>query len=140
MIFDVDGNSTSKSYFVGDSNDRSSLHFVYFSNPDLPAGNHTLTVAIHSVSGLIYAFIDYITYKPIFSTLADKPDFSEPDFTTPDPPSRSRDSATAVIAGATVGSLLLITILLTALWFFKKRQKKQQQLLGIWHENYGKDQ
>ncbi|THU75812.1 hypothetical protein K435DRAFT_880139 [Dendrothele bispora CBS 962.96] len=157
MKFDVDGNSTLNSYFT--QANETSLHFIYFSDPDLSTGNHTLTVTIHSVSGDIFAFIDYITYKPIFSTLADKPDFSDSDPTTgpspdpnsatgpsPDPdstispssdpntdnigPSQSHDSA-AVIVGAAIGSLLLITILVASLWFLKRRWKKQQQLLGV---------
>ncbi|THU84364.1 hypothetical protein K435DRAFT_806771 [Dendrothele bispora CBS 962.96] len=113
MIFDVDGNST------------------------------------FSVSGNISAYIDYITYKPIFNTLIDNPDFPAYNLTpipgsdspnlTPIPssdspnlnPSGSHDLA-AVIAGATIGSLFLITmILIASLWFFKQRQKKQQQLLDI---------
>ncbi|THV00486.1 hypothetical protein K435DRAFT_854719 [Dendrothele bispora CBS 962.96] len=133
MTFDVDGNSTSKSYFTPDY--EPSLHFVYFSNPDLPAGNHTLTVTIHSVSGNISAYIDYITYKPTFNTLIDKPDFSRPDpapISNPDPnPSGSHDSV-AVKVGATIGSLLLVTILVASLWFFsKRRQKRERRLQGI---------
>ncbi|KAF5341575.1 hypothetical protein D9758_014051 [Tetrapyrgos nigripes] len=146
MNFDVDGNSTLKTYFAPVKGFKldTSLNYVYFSNPDLPAGNHTLNVTIHSVSGNISAYIDYITYKPIFSTLVDKPEFSDPDPTTsssPEPnqgdpgPSRSHVSA-AVIVGATVGSLLLITILITALWFFNKRKNsKQHRLLGIHEDN-----
>ncbi|THU90433.1 hypothetical protein K435DRAFT_912027 [Dendrothele bispora CBS 962.96] len=132
MTFDVDGNSTLGSYFTPASH--TSLHFVYFSNPDLPAGNHTLTATIHSVKGNISAYIDYITYKPIFSTLIDKPDFSDPDPTSispPDPTPSGNHGSAAVIAGATIGPLLLITILITSLWFFKQRQKREQRLQGI---------
>ncbi|THU90207.1 hypothetical protein K435DRAFT_864492 [Dendrothele bispora CBS 962.96] len=138
MTFDVDGNSTPKSYFTSATVFSESLHFVYFSNPDLPAGNHTLIVTIHSLSGNISAYIDYITYKPIFYTLIDKPDFSEPKPTpipspNPDPNQSGSHDSVAVKVGATIGSLLLITILVASLWFFKRRQKGEQRLQGI-HE------
>ncbi|THV00485.1 hypothetical protein K435DRAFT_854718 [Dendrothele bispora CBS 962.96] len=134
MTFDVDGNSTSKNYFT--PNSEPSLHFVYFSNPDLPAGNHTLTATIHSVEGNISAYIDYITYKPIFSTLIDKPDFSDPNpnpIPNPDPNHPGSHDSVAVKVGTTIGSLLFMTVLVASLWFLKRRQKRKQRPQGI-HE------
>ncbi|THU90209.1 hypothetical protein K435DRAFT_802159 [Dendrothele bispora CBS 962.96] len=121
----------------GWTREANSTYYVFgVNNPDLPAGNHTLTATIHGAEGSISAYIDYITYKPIFGTLIDKPDFSDSDPTpipNPNPNTSGSHDSVAVKVGATIGSLLLITILIASLWFFKRRQKREKRLRGI-HE------
>ncbi|KAF5355510.1 hypothetical protein D9758_006417 [Tetrapyrgos nigripes] len=83
MNFTIDSNSTQQVYLFDTSSDAlkftsGSPHFVYFSNDALEEGDHILTGTVTRTSGNVSAIIDYLTYKPSFATLMDKPVFSSP--------------------------------------------------------------
>jgi len=131
MTFDLDGNTTSQTYFTQGSNE--GMHYIYYQNDPIPEGNHTLIATIQHASGDISAYIDYITYKPSFSTLTDKPvfqDIPDPNGTTTSniPISSSKNTpATAIIVGATVGGILVLGGMIAAgLWLLRKKQQKRK--------------
>jgi len=111
-------------------------NFVYFSQEDLPAGDHTLVVNITFARHLDF-ILDYITYKPSFDTLLSMPLLNN---TTTTIPSVSTDSypssapqpsqvgtpqrLTVAIVGGIIGALALAAILGT--WLFLERRKARQ--------------
>ncbi|KAJ7670868.1 hypothetical protein DFH06DRAFT_1468558 [Mycena polygramma] len=80
--FTLDGNATTKVFTY--SNDPLATvkpNVVYFNAAlDAATGNHTLVAKIVDVAGNPppAAIIDYITYRPSFATIADKPKFLVP--------------------------------------------------------------
>ncbi|THU75913.1 hypothetical protein K435DRAFT_879998 [Dendrothele bispora CBS 962.96] len=78
MNFTVDSNSTLLSFSPDKDLNQSSAgspHFIYFSDDSLRPGNHTLIVNVEQIENTT-ATIDYLTYKPSFSNLLEKPNFS----------------------------------------------------------------
>ncbi|THU98573.1 hypothetical protein K435DRAFT_856579 [Dendrothele bispora CBS 962.96] len=78
MNFTVDSNSTILSFSPDEGLNQSSAgspHFIYFSDDLLEPGNHTLIVNVEQIENTTVS-IDYLTYKPTFSNLLEKPDFS----------------------------------------------------------------
>ncbi|KAJ7668784.1 hypothetical protein DFH06DRAFT_982652, partial [Mycena polygramma] len=79
MEFTVDGNTTTKVFTNED--DEVMPNFVYFNATfDTATGNHTLVAKVVDAAGSPppAAHIDYITYRPSFVTIADKPKFPPP--------------------------------------------------------------
>ncbi|KAK7461014.1 hypothetical protein VKT23_008942 [Stygiomarasmius scandens] len=112
-------------------------HFPYFKNDSLEEGNHTLIMTIKNVTGNASATIDYITYKPTFDILQDKPNFPpialdnntspvpSPTMTPlPDPESKSN---VGVIAGAVVGGVVLLVLLILGFWLLWRRKKRARE-------------
>ncbi|THU94657.1 hypothetical protein K435DRAFT_860286 [Dendrothele bispora CBS 962.96] len=109
-------------------------HFPYFQNDSLAEGNHTLIMTVDDVTGNTSVVIDYLTYKPSFATLKDKPIFppiilngnstSSPD-PPPDPPPGPR-SNTATIVGSVVGGVAFLG-LLAGIWLLYKRKRQVRQ-------------
>ncbi|KAF7332882.1 hypothetical protein MVEN_02393500 [Mycena venus] len=80
MEFTLDGNTTTKVFTPG-TDTLVKPHFVYFSATfDAATGNHTLVAKVLDVAGSPppAVRIDYITYRPSFATIADKPNFPSP--------------------------------------------------------------
>ncbi|KAK7434587.1 hypothetical protein VKT23_020123 [Stygiomarasmius scandens] len=156
MLFTVDNNSLEHQFMPGSSNpydddeNRSSRagypHYVYYQSGPLEPGNHILTVNVTHITngGMgISAIIDYLVYKPIFSTLSEKPDFSQtasssvtPSPMSPEPTGAgttppSFDSSPGankkVISGAVVGSVVGLALVVFGLWWFCRRRKIQRR-------------
>ncbi|THU83382.1 hypothetical protein K435DRAFT_807556 [Dendrothele bispora CBS 962.96] len=114
-------------------------HFPYFQNNSLVEGNHTLIMTVDDVTGDTAVVIDYLTYKPSFATLKDKPTFppiifndnstSAPNSSqSPDPPPGSRSNK-GIIAGSVVGGVASISLLALGVWLlYKKKQVRHWQL------------
>ena len=79
--YNLDGKTLPKSYSVTTSspqfinNDGEATNFALFSSDTLPAGDHTLTIAITKCENQSFT-LDYITYIPSFSTLSSMPNLS----------------------------------------------------------------
>jgi len=157
ISFTVDNNSSTNQFIPGsssnpydDDENRSSRagypHYVYYQSGPLEPGNHILTVNVtHIINGGmgISAIIDYLVYKPIFSTLSEKPDFSqtasssvtpspmspEPTGTGTTPPSfdSSPGANKKVISGAVVGSVIGLALVVFGLWWFCRRRNIQRR-------------
>ncbi|KAF7352138.1 hypothetical protein MVEN_01177000 [Mycena venus] len=142
MSFTLDGTTTTQHYFVGqDTNFPVDLtfHFPYFQNDSLPSGNHTLTATIVDVVGNATASIDYITYRPNFALLSEKPVFPDlPSVTgingtgtspsaTPPPitptNTHTKPRPIGAIVGGTIAGAVLVVALLFGLWYRQKRRR-----------------
>ncbi|KAK7046232.1 Gpr1 family protein [Favolaschia claudopus] len=140
MEFTVDGNKQPAD-FHRDPNYITKPHFVYFSAAKLNPGNHTLVGRIVSLAGspTPAAQIDYLTYKPSFAFLRDKPTFpSDADTassrgsssTASVSPSamptitKSHSSNPGAIAGGVVGGLLAVLAMLAALWLICRKRRQ----------------
>ncbi|KAJ7903233.1 hypothetical protein B0H13DRAFT_1466468, partial [Mycena leptocephala] len=141
--FMLDG-STTTANFTRDPAYVTKPHFTYFSSGTLKSGNHTLVGKILAAVGSPSpaAQIDYITYKPSFLTLVDKPNFgsspgnvnSSHSTNAPSPtaptasPSPSASSHKTVpvgaISGGVVGALFLIACILGVLWVVQAKRKR----------------
>ncbi|THU77557.1 hypothetical protein K435DRAFT_877696 [Dendrothele bispora CBS 962.96] len=93
LNFTLDGYSQA-AVFTGEtiSQPVGTPHFPYFQNDSLAEGNHTLVMTVDDVTGNTSVVIDYLTYKPSFATLKDKPIFppiilNGNSTSSPDPPS-----------------------------------------------------
>ncbi|KAK7439774.1 hypothetical protein VKT23_017348 [Stygiomarasmius scandens] len=137
MDFTVDSITTSKTFFYDGSSFPGTPHFIYFENQSLEPGNHTLIATITLIRGNITASIDYLTYRPSFSTILDKPVFVSPKTpsqsalpspTSPGQTSSNHKTHTGVIAGAAVGGVAAVVLLGLLLWWLHKLQKKEAQL------------
>ncbi|THV02096.1 hypothetical protein K435DRAFT_775824, partial [Dendrothele bispora CBS 962.96] len=127
MNFKVDDKSTQRTFTFNprftDSNLPGMPNFVYFSDDALPSGSHNLTVEVTHVEGNITATIDYLTYKPSFDLLADKPVFSS-QTSSPDLPSSKHSVNAGVIAGAVIGSLVLVALIAGfGFWWLRRRKR-----------------
>ncbi|KAJ7278785.1 hypothetical protein C8J57DRAFT_1304524 [Mycena rebaudengoi] len=140
MEFMLDGNTTTAN-FTRNPAYVTKPHFRYFSSGTLKSGNHTLIGKILAAAGSPSpaAQIDYITYKPSFLTLHDKPNFgsslgnvnSTHSTNAPDPTKSSSQSSssraaptTGAIAGGVVGGLLLVVCILGALWAARRKRQR----------------
>jgi hypothetical protein len=152
MNFTLDGVTTTQHYFVGNISSFGVLtfHFPYFRNDTLPSGNHILIATIVDVIGNATASIDYITYRPNFALVAEKPIFpdlpsatgingtaSSPSATLPSPSVIHSPSATpslapnrppklhpiGAIVGGTIAGVVLVVVLWFGLWCRQKRKK-----------------
>jgi len=121
MSFDLDGNSTTQSFFTVPGGSNEGMHFVYYQNDALSAGNHTLNASIQYAEGPVAAYVDYITYEPSFAVIAGKPDF-QPGPSTSSPVSATSHSDAGVIAGVTVSGTLLLLGLVIGWWFIRKKR------------------
>ncbi|THU75982.1 hypothetical protein K435DRAFT_879897 [Dendrothele bispora CBS 962.96] len=107
-------------------------HFPYFRNDSLAEGNHTLIMTVDDVTGNTSVVIDYLTYKPSFATLKDKPTFppivfndnSTSSSNTPPGPR----SNTGTIAGSVVGGVIFLGLLALGIWLLYKRKRQVRQL------------
>ncbi|KAF7336456.1 Gpr1 family protein [Mycena sanguinolenta] len=146
MQFTIDENVTT-SNFTRDPNYISKPHFEYFKSDPLKPGNHTFTAKIVNAVGSVVpgANIDYITYKPSFLTIQDKPNFgpvpngistqsqsaSNPSGTfhssTPSSNGKEKDHPTAgPVAGGVVGGILVILLLVLSWRWWKKRHRERK--------------
>ncbi|THU85835.1 hypothetical protein K435DRAFT_924557 [Dendrothele bispora CBS 962.96] len=112
-------------------------HFPYFQNNTLAEGNHTLIMTVDDVSGNASVIIDYLTYKPSFPTLKDKPTFSPINLSndstpSPDPPASppagSTRSNTGIIAGSVGGGVALLSLIALSIWLLYKKKQRARQL------------
>ncbi|KAF7342472.1 Gpr1 family protein [Mycena venus] len=146
MEFTLDG-STATANFTRDPAYVTKPHFTYFSSGTLKSGNHTLVGKILAATGSPSpaAQIDYITYKPSFLTLKDKPTFDSSlgnlnlshstnapgPTTSPSPsansdkiPSSSRGAPAGAIVGGVVGALFVVASILGVLWVVRRKRKR----------------
>jgi len=132
MDFTVDSSSKLRRSFSDGRTNRSEYHhFVFFSDDSLEPGDHTLTVTILDVTGNISAIIDYLTYKPTFDTIADKPNYGFDSILGP----RSTDThghKGLIIGSVTGGLLFLLFLLLLGLRLIRmKRRDNVQPITSI---------
>ncbi|THU76282.1 hypothetical protein K435DRAFT_879433 [Dendrothele bispora CBS 962.96] len=104
-------------------------HFPYFRNDSLVEGNHTLIMTVDDATGNTSVIIDYLTYKPSFPTLKDKPTFppivfNDNSTSSPDPPPGSN---TGTIAGSVVGGVAFLGLLVLGIWLLYKRKRQVRQ-------------
>jgi len=121
MDFAIDSSSRRRRSFSNGRINRSEYHhFVYFKDDSLEPGDHTLTVTVLNATGNISAIIDYLTYKPTFNNLAEKPIYLLDSSVV----SRSRDTQRRqdLIIGSVVGGLLFLFILLSGRRYIQKRR------------------
>ncbi|THU76281.1 hypothetical protein K435DRAFT_705147, partial [Dendrothele bispora CBS 962.96] len=138
LNFTLDGHSQLK-VFTNDgevSQLGGSPHFPYFRDDSLAEGNHTLIMTVDDVTGNTSVVIDYLTYKPSFATLKDKPTFPPVIFndnsTSAPNPSQSPDSPpgprsnTGIIAGS-VGGVAFLGFLALGIWLLYRRKRQVRQ-------------
>jgi len=134
----LDGTSHSVVFTNGGlSQPGGSPHFPYFRNDSLEEGNHALIMTVKNVTGNTSVVVDYITYKPSFATLQNKPNFppinldnnttSVPSPTpTPTPPPNPQDKSNAgAIAGGVVGGIAFLVLLPLGFWLLRRKKRKQ---------------
>ncbi|KAJ7906158.1 hypothetical protein B0H13DRAFT_2194357 [Mycena leptocephala] len=141
MEFTLDGNTTTNVFTPG-ADLLVKPHFVYFTTPfDAETGNHTLVAKVVDAVGSPppAARIDYITYRPSFATIADKPNFPPPAASATGPTGApSASSATAIqhrssvgaIVGGVIGGCLLLALLVGAFWLLRQRRTKEREQLA----------
>ncbi|KAG6836804.1 hypothetical protein H0H93_003050 [Arthromyces matolae] len=95
-------------------------NFLWFEKDDLDPMNHTLimTFAIETIAKNFT--LDFITYKPSFTTLADKPEFS-PQSILKQGALKSQRTLNNIIVGSVVGPCIMALLLFT-LWLWRKRR------------------
>ncbi|KAJ7580928.1 hypothetical protein C8J56DRAFT_961138, partial [Mycena floridula] len=115
------------------------LNFVLFSR-DLEAGNHTATFTLSKCLNQTL-IIDYITYKPSFSSLSTMPNltgltfpFDVPkggptsptnsSFPIPNNPANSKSHIAALVAGLVAGLALLSCLILLFIWRRRRQQNR----------------
>jgi hypothetical protein len=144
----LDGSINTQSFSSVSFNDFGPTpHFVYYQTPtELNSGNHNITFIVQEVHGAATASIDYLTYKPSFSTLRDKPIFSNTPVDTnntgqstetsdggtiPGSPTPSTDNKApniGSIVGGAVGGVVLCAILVLCFWMWSRnRSRKDRQ-------------
>ncbi|KAK7453501.1 hypothetical protein VKT23_011778 [Stygiomarasmius scandens] len=142
MNFTLDGNTTTRQFFSTDSQ-LNIFHFVYFQNDTLDPGNHTLTATVADIQGegSVSAIIDYITYKPSFGLLVEKPVFNDdtPNSTTtslPPPQNTSlvgKDNSDhntpvgAIAGGVVAGVIILLALLIGGLFYYRRKRREAQR-------------
>ncbi|KAJ4482594.1 hypothetical protein J3R30DRAFT_3700142 [Lentinula aciculospora] len=100
--FTLDGETTSSLLFVptGTSTSHTETpHYLFFSSGILQAGNHTLFKNVTQSDGNQSLIFDYLTYKPSFTSLSSRPNFTASASSRTDgssPPSPSTSNAVAV--------------------------------------------
>ena len=93
--YTLDGNTFNQNYAVTTaspehiSQDKEAINFLYFSQDNLSAGEHSLVVTITQCQNSQY-ILDYVTYTPSFSSLANMPNIAP---VSPVPPSSSSPSS-----------------------------------------------
>ncbi|KAG6849070.1 hypothetical protein H0H93_011524 [Arthromyces matolae] len=95
-------------------------NFLWFEKDDLDPNNHTLIMSFSPKSTANNFTLDFITYKPSFTTLADKPEFS-PQSILKQGALKSQRTLNNIIVGSVVGPCL-IALLLFTLWLWRKRR------------------
>ncbi|KAK7442496.1 hypothetical protein VKT23_016094 [Stygiomarasmius scandens] len=131
----------------------SSPYYLLFNSSELFPGNHSLKINVVDILGDQPLIIDFLTYKPSFSSLKDKPNFaafdggnsdglSSPSASTSTsdptvshgPTNNGNDSVNARIGsiiGGVVGGLVF-GVLIVILWrFLRKKTKLFQRHTGI---------
>ncbi|KAK7461015.1 hypothetical protein VKT23_008943 [Stygiomarasmius scandens] len=133
----LDGTSHSVVFTNGGlSQPGGSPHFPYFRNDSLEEGNHTLIMTVKNVTGNTSVVVDYITYKPSFATLQNKPNFppinldnnttSAPSPTsTPPPNPGDKSNNVGAIAGGVVGGVAFLVLLVLGFWLLRRKREKQ---------------
>ncbi|KAJ7648653.1 hypothetical protein DFH06DRAFT_996938 [Mycena polygramma] len=137
MEFTLDGNATRNTFTAGSA---FGPHFVYFNATfDEAAGNHTLVAKVLNIAGspLPAAQIDYITYKPTFVTIADKPKFLSPASSATGAPSAAsstvvpiqKHSSVGAIVGGVLGGCSLLALFMGAFYVLRRRRTKERDQL-----------
>ncbi|KAF5365430.1 hypothetical protein D9758_010852 [Tetrapyrgos nigripes] len=137
MNFTVDSNTTLTTFSSDSITEIGIPHFLYFENQSLQPGNHTMVATITLVQGNTSASIDYLTYKPAFGTVLEKPVFSPPTLQSPPntppqttaPDGPNHRSRTPIIAGSVSASVVVVTLGLLLFWW-TRRSWKQRQSIG----------
>ncbi|KAJ7670929.1 hypothetical protein DFH06DRAFT_1293807 [Mycena polygramma] len=152
MEFTVDGNTTTKVFT--NENGEVMPNFVYFNATfDTATGNHTLVAKVVDAAGSPppAAHIDYITYRPSFVTIADKPKFPPPasiamgaqssTSSATGAPSSASSTATVppmlgvpvehrtsvgAIVGGVMGGCLLIALLAATFYLMRRRRTRER--------------
>ncbi|KAJ7584232.1 hypothetical protein C8J56DRAFT_1028154 [Mycena floridula] len=119
------------------------LNFVLFSR-ELEAGHHTATFTLSKCINQTL-IVDYITYKPSFSSLSTMPNLTGLTFpfpsnvptagatssTNPSPnnPANSKSHIAALVAGLVAGLALLSCLILLFIW--RRRRQKKRRLIPV---------
>jgi len=113
-------------------NDGDFSNYLYFGLDSLPSGSHTLLVNITEAKNQTF-MLDYITYKPSFSTLSSMPSLSNissgttrPGASTTSSSSKpQRSVSTGAIVGGVIGGLAFVFLVLMLFLFFRRRARKR---------------
>ncbi|THV02162.1 hypothetical protein K435DRAFT_360116 [Dendrothele bispora CBS 962.96] len=141
LNFTLDGHSQSAVFTNGGfPQPGGSPHFPYFRNDSLSEGNHTLIMTVNDVTGNASVIIDYLTYKPSFATVGDKPTFppvtisnestptSSPSGTQSPDPTPGPQSNTGAIAGGVVGGIIFLALLALGAWLLYRKKQQARRL------------
>ncbi|KAJ7572280.1 hypothetical protein C8J56DRAFT_990919 [Mycena floridula] len=118
-------------------------NFLLFSTGELEAGNHTATFTLSKCDNQTF-IVDYITYKPSFSSLSTMPNLTgltfpfdvptggsssptNPSLPTPHNPANSTSHIAPLVAGL-VGGLALLSCLILLLIWWHRRQKNRPSI------------
>ncbi|KAJ6550050.1 hypothetical protein B0H19DRAFT_1264913 [Mycena capillaripes] len=145
MQFTLDGKVTNAS-FTSDPAYVTKPHFTYFTSGAVKSGNHTLVGKVLAAIGTPppAAQIDYITYKPSFLTVQDKPIFGSAianatqdpvgggnpsPSSSSTPPSQSaarssRGTPVGSIIGGVVGGLVLLACIFATLLIARRKRRR----------------
>lgn len=156
--YTLDGNVFPQSYPVTIASaqylkgDAEAINFLYFSQDNLSAGDHTLVINVTEGKNQMF-ILDYITYTPSFSTLATMPNLTVTSSVSPSPlstgsntptPTSGSNTATptsgstaqngvhdgtttkkvpiGAIAGGVVGGVILLALLALLIIWLRKRR------------------
>ncbi|KAK7014757.1 hypothetical protein VNI00_019286 [Paramarasmius palmivorus] len=142
LDFDVDGTITRNSYSqinITSGVELNELNYLFYNNTNLNPGTHTLLVNVSRVSGDQSFQLDYLTYKPSFSSISEKPSFgnnvdsgTKTSTSIPSQTGTSRQdlptSSTPFPVGAIVGGIVsgvFVLLAALALFLWRKRQRKK---------------
>ncbi|PPR05501.1 hypothetical protein CVT26_009005, partial [Gymnopilus dilepis] len=153
ITFTVDGLPVPATQFA-DSNGSLNPTFTWYSSDSLSPADHTLQMKVGPNPGASFS-IDYILYKPAFSTLASKP---VPNSATSGVPSSSNSSPTdpptttgqhqgeqtsggnitpttkpsaAVIVGSVIGGLAFVLLVVLILWVWRRRRLSRLRRVSL---------
>ncbi|KAK7462123.1 hypothetical protein VKT23_007726 [Stygiomarasmius scandens] len=131
LNFTLDGKFTTVNFTEGNG----LPHFTFFHADGLSTGDHILSMTVeNNINSTV--IIDYLTYKPSFPTLQDKPIFqpitpgtSSSTAVSPSPTSEENKKPsdkkvnTGAVVGGVVGGVLLLAVLALFIWFYRRKKK-----------------
>ncbi|KAG6810397.1 hypothetical protein H0H92_012059 [Tricholoma furcatifolium] len=127
MDFTLDGNLTKSNIYNGTVVDP---NFLWFSQNNLFAGNHTLSMKFASNSPTRNFTIDYITYAPSFSTLATQPTFSLEPTATTNSSSHSSGGLPTYLIPAIVGPIAFAIFSIAFIWWWRRRMTSRRNKIS----------
>jgi hypothetical protein len=116
----VDASSPSYVYKAGEV-----PNYLYFGLDNLPLGTHTLLVNVTEANNQTF-MLDYITYRPTFSTLSSMPPLSPIPSLSPSSSTAQQSVTTGALVSGVIGGVL-VAMILAILWVILRRRRAQGQ-------------